>query len=68
MATGNEKKTATEAYDAAAARIQAQINRLQIGLTKHRTVQRTESKDWGFAGDLGEVERNLEAALRTIGG
>jgi len=64
MATTN----ATDAYRAARERLDRQIKQIQDLLHAHANKQQADSRNWGFAGDLGHVVDVLNDAIEFLGG
>lgn len=60
-------QTAAEAYAARRATIEAHLSTIDLGLEKHQKRQAADARNWGFAGDLAEVERLLAEAARILG-
>lgn len=61
------RQTAAEAYAARRATIEAHLSTIDLGLDRHEKRQAADARNWGFAGDLAEVERLLAEAARILG-
>lgn len=55
-------------YDQKTRRVRQLLRELDKQLYKHEARQGNRMEDWGFVGDLGHVEEELEELLRFIGG
>lgn len=60
------RQTAAEAYAARRATIEAHLSTIDLGLEQHQKRQNGAPMNWGFAGDLVEVERLLAEAARIL--
>lgn len=60
------RQTAAEAYATRRATIEAHLSTIDLGLEQHQKRQESEPLNWGFAGDLVEVERLLAEAARIL--
>lgn len=61
------RQTAAEAYAARRATIEAHLSTIDLGLEQHQKRQDGAPLNWGYAGDLAEVERLLAEAARILG-
>lgn len=61
------RQTAAEAYATRRAAIEAHLSTIDLGLERHQTRQAADARNWGFAGDLAEVQRLLAEAARILG-
>jgi hypothetical protein len=64
--TTTTKQTATECYAARKNEIEKMIAELQSKLAAHAAEQAADSKNWGFAGDLGRIAANLKEINDSI--
>ena len=68
MATKSGTSTADGAYQARRVATSNLVARLQSSLAEHAVTQSSDPRNWGFAGDLTEVQGHLESALRQLTG
>ena len=61
------RHTAAQAYAARRSTIKAHLSTIDLDLEAHQKRQAADARNWGFAGDLAEVERLLAEAARILG-
>jgi hypothetical protein len=59
--------TADAQYQALCANVEAQGVKLAAALTAHASKQAKDARNYGYVGDLAEVEAKLAEALRLLG-
>jgi non-ribosomal peptide synthetase component F len=59
--TKRTKQTAQEAYEGHQLQITSLMLRIQAQLAEHAAKQAAQPKNWGYAGDLEEVESRLQS-------
>lgn len=58
---------AAPVYNERRANIDEILSRIQTALTTHRNRQLVDERDWGYAGDLGLVQKDLAQVLASLG-
>lgn len=58
--TKKTRRNADAEYQMAQERIAEQLERIQKGLRAHAARQSRRPQDWGFNGDLGDIEAELK--------
>jgi hypothetical protein len=62
------RETAATAYAAHLRNVSAMVDWLESELEAHAERQRGDDRNWGFVGDLVEVERAVRRALSHLSG
>jgi hypothetical protein len=66
--TNHARQTAAEAYAAARNDIARLLDVLDMELAKHEARAKIDGRNWGFAGDLQKVRRDLIETVGSISG
>lgn len=61
------QETAARLYAERYAEAQDLLARIAMRLEEHKTRQAERSADWGYAGDLGRITRQLACVLADLG-
>jgi len=64
--TNTTKKTAAEAYAEHQRDIAAMLDWMQMALDTHEEAAKAEPENWGLAGDLAEVRRQIKETLAFL--
>lgn len=66
MANNPSAQTADATYQARRVAITNLLDSIRLSLDEHAVEQSADPRNWGFAGDLGEVEDRLKSILRHL--
>jgi hypothetical protein len=67
-APNTTRQTAATAYAAHLRNVSAMLDWLGSELDAHAEKQKTDARNWGFVGDLVEVEQTVRRALSHLSG